>query len=127
MSLEMVVVGLCLVAAFGAVPFALLLHIHILTWRSVRHVEAIEALAKSRTVQQPPASPVARPARPQLYLVKARRMHGSREPVLGAARPCGFCSDATAVACCGPAVGRSGIPALPYAVMAGRGVEPASA
>jgi hypothetical protein len=90
MSLEMLVVGLCLVAAFGAVPFALLLHIHILTWRSVRHVEAIEALAKSRTVDQPGAPPVECPARPQLYLVNTARMHVSREPAHRAARSCGL-------------------------------------
>jgi hypothetical protein len=90
MSLEMVVVGLCLAAAFGAVPFALLLHIHVLTWRSVRHVEAIEALAKSRTVDQLPAPPVERPARPQLYLVQTARMHVNREPACRAVRPCGL-------------------------------------
>jgi hypothetical protein len=90
MSLEMLVVALCLVAAFGAVPFALLLHINVLTWRSVRHVEAIEALAKSRTVDLPPAPLVERPARPQLYLVKTARMHVSRELALRTAHPCGL-------------------------------------
>jgi hypothetical protein len=105
MSLEMLVVGLCLVAAFGAVPVALLLHINALTWRSVRHVEAIEALAKSRMVDQPPAPPVERPARPQLYLVTTAPMHDGREPIRRAARPLRACSDAAAVARYGPAAG----------------------
>ena len=61
MTLETVLLSLCLVLAFGGVPLATLVHAHIATVRAARHVAEIEALAASRPdIQEQPADNIMR-------------------------------------------------------------------